>query len=111
MKHKKLSQSEIEQERKLNEQEMRLRSIADSEQRRLEKPVSRQHPSPRDMMPTPPQVKKPVPRSSKEAKGTGRSTKSWTNEEFGKVYEPVSATELRKQRQVRQKQPPRVMLP
>ena len=39
MKHKKLSQSEMEQERVLNEQEVRLRSIADSEQRKHERQV------------------------------------------------------------------------
>ena len=41
MKHKKLSQSEIEHERVLNEQEIRLRSIADSEHRRQERQVSK----------------------------------------------------------------------
>ena len=30
-----------------------------------------------------------------------KSSASWTNEEFGKIYEPVSATELRRQHQVR----------
>ena len=39
MKHKKLSQSEMEHERVLNEQEIRLRSIADSEHRRQERQV------------------------------------------------------------------------
>ena len=29
-----------------------------------------------------------------------KSSASWTNEEFGKIYEPVSATELRRQHQV-----------
>ena len=41
MKHKKLSQSEIEHERVLNEQEIRLRSIADSELRRQDRQVSK----------------------------------------------------------------------
>ena len=41
MKHKKLSQSEMEHERVLNEQEIRLRSIADSEHRRQERQVSK----------------------------------------------------------------------
>lgn len=31
-----------------------------------------------------------------------KSSASWTNEEFGKIYEPVSATELRRQHQVAQ---------
>jgi hypothetical protein len=83
VKHKKLSPSEMEQERVQAEQELRLRSLADSEERRHER-----------------QVKRAAPKSSKEAKGTTKSTKSWNNEEFGKVYEPVSATELRRQHQV-----------
>ena len=40
VKHKKLSQSEMEHERVLNEQEVRLRSIADSEHRKHERQVS-----------------------------------------------------------------------
>ena len=67
-------------------------------------------------------VKKPGSRNSKEGKGTVsfckitrhpvlqncnfkplqvKSSASWTNEEFGKIYEPVSATELRRQHQVK----------
>lgn len=46
------------------------------------------------------QIKKPVSKHSKDVKGTINSTRSWSNEEFGKVYEPVSAMELRRQHQV-----------
>ena len=97
MKHKKLSQTEIEQERVQNEQEVRLRSIADSEERRNEKQVRAQQSfHHHDAL----KVKKPVPKSSKEVKGTVKSTSSWSNDQFGKIYEPVSATELRRQHQV-----------
>lgn len=85
VKHKKLSQTEIERERILSEREIRLRSFADSEERKHER-----------------HVKKPMSRSSKDSRGTVKSTKSWTNEEFGKLYEPVSATELKKQHQVKE---------
>ena len=41
MKHKKLSQSEMEHERVLNEQEVRLRSMADSEHKKHDRQVSK----------------------------------------------------------------------
>ena len=39
MKHKKLSQLEMEQERVLNEKEVKLRSITDAEQRKHDRQV------------------------------------------------------------------------
>lgn len=38
---------------------------------------------------------------SKDVKGSMKSQSSWTNEEFAKLYEPVSADDLKKQKQMR----------
>ena len=38
---------------------------------------------------------------SKEQKGSVKSQGSWTNEEFAMLYEPVSADELRRKKQMR----------
>eukprot|EP00090_Calanus_glacialis_P002241 TRINITY_DN11678_c0_g1_i2.p1 TRINITY_DN11678_c0_g1~~TRINITY_DN11678_c0_g1_i2.p1 ORF type:complete len:1609 (-),score=359.19 TRINITY_DN11678_c0_g1_i2:210-4781(-) len=85
VKHTKLSQVEIEKERLLNEQEITLRSQASDTEKKKEKTM-----------------KKPAqPINIKDSKGTAKSTKSWTNDEFAMIYEPVSAEELKKQRQVR----------
>jgi len=85
VKHTKLSQVEIEKERISNEQEIRLRSQTSETEKRKEKII-----------------KKPsTPVNIKDTKGTAKSTKSWTNDEFAMIYEPVSAEELRKQSQVR----------
>ena len=85
VKHTKLTQVEIEKERVLDEQETRQRSQPSEPDRKKEKAT-----------------KKPIPvLNAKDVKDTVKSTKSWTNDEFAMIYEPVSAEELKKQRQVR----------